>query len=61
MLAQAPSSDIAQGRAAALLEAAVRTQANVLSYIDGFAIVASAVVVMLVMTALLRPVPAAPN
>jgi DHA2 family multidrug resistance protein len=59
MLAQAPTSDIAQGRAASLLEAAVRTQANVLSYIDGFGIVALAAVVMLVMTALLRPAPAA--
>ncbi len=58
MLPRAPGPDIAAGRAATLLGSAVRTQANVLSYADGFAIVALAVAVMLVMTALLRPVPA---
>jgi DHA2 family multidrug resistance protein len=61
MLARAPGGDIAQGRAASLLGAAVRTPANVLSYIDGFAIVAAAAVVMLAMTALLRAPPAQPG
>jgi MFS transporter, DHA2 family, multidrug resistance protein len=57
MLPRAPGPDIAAGRAAILLDDAVRTQANVLSYIDGFAIVALTVSLMLVMTALLRPAP----
>jgi hypothetical protein len=61
MLARAPSTEAAQGRAASLLGSAVRTQANVLSYIDGFTIVTLAAVVMLAMTALLRPAPAPPG
>ncbi len=61
MLARAPASDVAAGRAASLLGGAVRTQANVLSYIDGFTIVAAAAVAMLVLTALLRPAPVAPG
>jgi DHA2 family multidrug resistance protein len=61
MLARAPGSDIAQGRAAVLLGAAVQQQANVLSYIDGFAIVAVAAVVMLTLTALVRAAPPAPG
>ncbi len=61
MLARAPATDVAQGRAATLLGAAVRTQANVLSYIDGFTVVALAAVLMLAMTAMLRPAPAPPG
>ncbi|MEJ0015149.1 MAG: MFS transporter [Acetobacteraceae bacterium] len=49
----------AAARAASLLAQAVRTQANVLSYRDGFAIVSLVVIGMLVLTALLRrPQPA---
>jgi DHA2 family multidrug resistance protein len=59
MLPQAPGPDIAAGRAATLLGNAVRAQANVLSFLDGFAIVVFAIVAMLAMTALLRPAPAA--
>jgi len=44
----------ASARAAALLGQAVRTQANVLSYRDGFAIVSLVAIAMLIMTALLR-------
>jgi DHA2 family multidrug resistance protein len=47
----------ASARAVALLVQAVRNQANVLSYRDGFFIVSSAVIVMLLLTALLRPAP----
>jgi DHA2 family multidrug resistance protein len=50
----------AASRAASLLAQAVRNQANVLSYRDGFTIVVIAAIVMLVMTALLRPAPAPP-
>jgi DHA2 family multidrug resistance protein len=48
----------ASERAASLLGQAVRTQANVLSYQDGFTIVSLVVVGMLVLTALLSPPPA---
>ena len=61
LLGRASGIEEAQARAASLLGSAVRTQANVLSYIDGFAIVALATAVMLAMTALLRPAPAAPG
>ena len=47
----------ASARAAALLVQAVRNQANVLSYRDGFLIVSFAVIVTLLLTALLRPAP----
>ncbi|HTW25891.1 MAG TPA: MFS transporter [Acetobacteraceae bacterium] len=47
----------ASGRAAQLLGQAVRAQANVLSYEQGFAAVAAAGIVMLLLTALLRPAP----
>ena len=47
----------ASARAVALLVQAVRNQANVLSYRDGFFIVSFAVIVMLLLTALLRPAP----
>ena len=47
----------ASERAASLLIQAVRNQANVLSYRDGFTIVSIAVIAMLVLTALLRPAP----
>jgi len=50
----------AASRAASLLAQAVRNQANVLSYRDGFTIVVIAAIVMLVMSALLRPAPAPP-
>jgi DHA2 family multidrug resistance protein len=56
--AQTAGLDAAQARAAALLSDAVRTQANVLSYIDGFTIVAAVAAGMLVLTALLHPAPA---
>ncbi len=57
---QARSSGLtdAAARAASLLGQAVRSQANVLSYRDGFAIVSLAVVAMLLIAALLRPPPA---
>jgi DHA2 family multidrug resistance protein len=47
----------ASARAASLLVQAIRNQANVLSYRDGFIVVAFAVIVMLLLTALLRPAP----
>jgi DHA2 family multidrug resistance protein len=47
----------ASARAAALLVQAVRNQANVLSYRDGFLIVSFGVIVTLLLTALLRPAP----
>jgi len=47
----------ATSRAALLLAQAVRDQANVLSYRDGFTIVSIAVIAMLLMTAMLRPAP----
>jgi DHA2 family multidrug resistance protein len=47
----------ASARAAAMLVQAVRNQANVLSYRDGFFVVSLAVIVMLLLTALLRPAP----
>jgi hypothetical protein len=50
----------ASARAAALLGQAVRNQANVLSYSDGFAIVSLVVVGMLVLTAFLRAAPPSP-
>jgi DHA2 family multidrug resistance protein len=50
----------AASRAASLLAQAVRDQANVLSYRDGFTFVTLAVIAMLLMTALLRPAPAPP-
>jgi DHA2 family multidrug resistance protein len=48
----------ASARAASLLAQAVRGQANVLSYRDGFAIVSFVAIGMLVLVALLRPAPA---
>jgi len=48
----------ASARAMSLLGQAVRDQANVLSYSDGFTIVSLAAVAMLLLTALLRPSPA---
>ncbi len=59
MLPRAPTTDIAIGRAASLLGNTVRAQANVISYIDGFAIVAWTTVIMLAMTGLLRRAPSA--
>lgn len=50
----------ANARAAALLGGAVRTQANVLSYIDGFAVIVVGVLGALLLVALLRPAPAHP-
>jgi len=50
----------ATSRAASLLVTAVRDQANVLSYRDGFTVVSIAVIAMLLMTALLRPAPTLP-
>ena len=50
----------AASRAASLLAQAVRDQADVLSYRDGFTIVSIAVVAMLLMTAMLRPAPTSP-
>lgn len=47
----------ASARAASLLGQAIRGEANVLSYRDGFTIVSLTVVAMLAMTALLRPPP----
>jgi DHA2 family multidrug resistance protein len=47
----------ATARAASLLAQTVRNQANVLSYRDGFVIVSFVVIVMLLLTALLRPAP----
>jgi hypothetical protein len=47
----------ASARAAALLAQAVRMQANVLSYRDGFAIASLVVIAMLLLTALLRSIP----
>jgi DHA2 family multidrug resistance protein len=47
-------------RASSLLGQTVRTQANILSFIDGFGIVVGAVIVMLVVVALLRRPPPAP-
>jgi MFS transporter, DHA2 family, multidrug resistance protein len=49
--------DAAQARAISLLAGNVRTQASVISYIDGFTIVAAVAVGMLALTALLRPLP----
>ncbi len=49
----------ASARAASLLVQAVRNQANVLSYKDGFAIVSLTVLGMLLLAALLRPPPPA--
>jgi DHA2 family multidrug resistance protein len=48
-------------RASSLLGQTVRIQANILSFIDGFGIVAGAAIVMLLMIALLRTPPAAPQ
>jgi DHA2 family multidrug resistance protein len=48
-------------RAAALLAQAVRTQASVLSFQNGFTIVALVVVAMLALAALLAPSPPAPS
>ncbi len=50
--------ELARTRAAALLANAVRSQANVLSFIDAFSILALVACAMLVLTALLRPAPA---
>ena len=47
----------ASARAASLLAQAVRTQANVLSYRNGFAIASVVVIAMLILTALLRSAP----
>jgi DHA2 family multidrug resistance protein len=59
MLPRAPSVDVAQGRALALLGATVQKQASVISFIDGFALVALTVVAMLGVVALLRRPPPA--
>jgi DHA2 family multidrug resistance protein len=58
LAARTAGSELAQERAAALLGNAVRIQANVLSFIDAFSIVALVTAVMLGLTALLRPAPA---
>jgi DHA2 family multidrug resistance protein len=50
----------ASSRAFSLLALAVRNQADVLSYSDGFAVVAMAVILMLLLVALLRPAPTPP-
>ena len=47
----------AAARGASLLAQAVHTQANVLSYRDGFATVTLIVITMLILTALLRNPP----
>ncbi|MBV8094829.1 MAG: MFS transporter [Acetobacteraceae bacterium] len=57
LLAQSEGLSHASARAASLLSQAVRNQANVLSYEDGFTIVALAVVAMLLLTAFLGPPP----
>lgn len=58
LLAQSEGVTHASARAASLLGQAIRDQANVLSYEDGFTIVSLTVAAMLVLTALLRPPPA---
>ena len=58
LLARSEGVTHASARAASLLGQAIRNQANVLSYEDGFTIVSLTVVAMLVLTALLRPPPA---
>ena len=50
----------ASARAATLLGQAVRNEANILSYSDGFAIVSLVVVGMLILTALPRSSPRPP-
>lgn len=50
----------ANARAFGLLSNAVRTQANVQSYVDGFLAVAVIVLLALALVALLRPAPAGP-
>ncbi len=57
VLARSTGQAGASARAASLLQQAIRGQANVISYQDGFLIVSLAVVAMLVMTALLRRSP----
>ncbi len=54
---QVPGRDEAAARAASLLAQAVRVQASVLSYIDGFQIVTAGTVLMLGLIALLRAPP----
>lgn len=57
MLARSDGLTGASARGVSLLALTVRSQANVLSYRDGFATVALVVILMLVMTAMLRPAP----
>jgi DHA2 family multidrug resistance protein len=57
VLARSDGFSEASARSASLLAQAVRNQASVLSYCDGFTIIALAVMGMLVLTALLRPAP----
>ena len=57
LLARSVGVTGASARALLLLGQAIRDQANVLSYSDGFMIVSFAAVAMLILTALLRPVP----
>ncbi len=57
VLARSDGLTGAAARATSLLAQAVRNQANVLSYKDGFTIVSLTVIGMLLMTALLRPSP----
>jgi MFS transporter, DHA2 family, multidrug resistance protein len=58
LLAQSEGLSHASARAASLLGQAVRDQANVLSFEDGFTIVSLTVIAMFLLTALLRPPPA---
>jgi DHA2 family multidrug resistance protein len=58
VLARSAGAPGASARAASLLGQAVRSQASVLSYVDGFTVVSFAVVAMLGMAALLREAPA---
>jgi MFS transporter, DHA2 family, multidrug resistance protein len=58
--ARSPGSAGASARATGLLAQAVRTQANVQSYIDGFALVALVMMGALVLVALLGPAPQGP-
>lgn len=58
--ARSPGTAGAASRATSLLVQAVRNQAYVLSYHDGFTAVSLAVIVMLLLTALLRSAPSPP-
>lgn len=54
MAAHSPGQPLAQARAARLLAGVVQTQANVLSYIDGFVVIGVSVIACLGLIALLR-------